>query len=121
MFKWDWEGGRERRIFAAEPPFARDGRRGWRFPGARPNLAADLLGDWREELVLTGPGARSLRVHLTTEPTAHRVACLMGERQYRLAVALQNVAYNKPPQPARAPGAGGGAGAPREAAPATGD
>lgn len=121
VFKWDWEGGRERRIFAAEPPFARDGRRGWRFPGARPNLAADLLGDWREELVLTGPGARSLRVHLTTEPTAHRVACLMGERQYRLAVALQNVAYNKPPQPARAPGAGGGAGAPREAAPATGD
>lgn len=93
VFKWDVKEGREERIFSAEPPFA-GGR-----AGMRPTLAADLLGDWREELVVPGPGGKSLRLYTTTIPTEHRLTTLMHDPQYRLSVAWQNVSYNKPPHP----------------------
>ncbi len=96
IFKWDWEEQVEKEVFEAERPFPDRGRR-WGFGGARPSLTADLIGDWREELLLVGPGAKSLRLYTTTMPTDHRMVCLMQERQYRLSVAWQNVVYNKPP------------------------
>jgi rhamnogalacturonan endolyase len=104
VFKWDPEEGKERRIFAAEAPYPEQGRR--RFLGFRPNLVADLLGDWREELLLPGPGGQSLRIHTTVIPTEHRMPTLMHDPQYRLSVAWQNVAYNKPPHPGFFLGAG---------------
>jgi rhamnogalacturonan endolyase len=97
IFKWDGEAGREKRIFAADPPYTGSGRN--RFLGRKPILAADLLGDWREELILPGPGENSLRLYTTTHPTSHRFVTLMHDPQYRLSVAWQNVAYNKPPHP----------------------
>jgi rhamnogalacturonan endolyase len=96
VFKWDPEAARQNRIFAAEPPYP---GRPSRYLGARPLLAADLLGDWREEMILPGPEQRSLRIHITTIPTKHRFVTLMHDPQYRLAVAWQNVVYNKPPHP----------------------
>ena len=101
IFKWDWKEGREEEIFAADLPFEpRGGRRRW-FGGSRPNLTADLVGDWREELLLVGPGGKSLRLYTTTVPTDHRMPCLMQDRQYRLSIAWQNVVYNKPPHTSR--------------------
>jgi rhamnogalacturonan endolyase len=97
IFKWDAKAGREERIFSAEPPFS--GGRGNRHAGMRPALAADLLGDWREELLVPGPGGKSLRLYTTTIPTEHRLTTLMHDPQYRLSVAWQNVSYNKPPHP----------------------
>lgn len=97
IFKWDWKEGREERIFSAESPFA--GGRAGRHAGMRPALAADLLGDWREELLVPGPGGKSLRLYTTTIPTDHRLTTLMHDPQYRLSVAWQNVSYNKPPHP----------------------
>lgn len=100
IFKWDWEKEQEREIFRAELPFPpQANRRGYR--GLRPNLSADLLGDWREEILLVGPQGKSLRLHTTTVPTTHRMACLMQDRQYRLSIAWQNVVYNKPPHASR--------------------
>jgi rhamnogalacturonan endolyase len=63
----------------------------------RPNLAADLLGDWREELLVPGPDGKSMRLYTTTLPTAHRLTTLMHDPQYRLSIVWQNVSYNKPP------------------------
>lgn len=97
IFKWDVKEGREERIFSAEPPFS--GGRGNRYAGMRPTLAADLLGDWREELLVPGPGGKSLRLYITTIPTSHRLTTLMHDPQYRLSIAWQNVSYNKPPHP----------------------
>lgn len=97
VFKWDWEAGQERRIFTAALPYGEG--RGNRYVGMRPNLAADLLGDWREELLLPGPGGKSLRLYTTTVPTKHRLPTLMHDPQYRLSIAWQNVSYNKPPHP----------------------
>lgn len=87
--KWNWKTGSEERLFPIE---GRGGTRG-------PNLAADLIGDWREELLMTAPDGRSLRLYTTTVPTQHRIYTLMHDPQYRLAVAWQNVVYNKPPHP----------------------
>jgi len=41
----------------------------------------------------------SVRIYTTTLPTPHRIRTLMHDPQYRLAIAWQNVVYNKPPQP----------------------
>lgn len=65
---------------------------------ATPNIQADLFGDWREEIVLHDSSTESdLIIFTTTIPTDYRVTCLMQDRQYREAIAWQNVAYNQPP------------------------
>ncbi|WP_231114537.1 rhamnogalacturonan lyase [Lentzea aerocolonigenes] len=64
-----------------------------------PALQADILGDWREEVIWRTSDSRALRIYSTTEPTLIRRASLMEDRQYREAVAWQNTAYNQPPHP----------------------
>lgn len=65
---------------------------------ATPNLQADLFGDWREELILhDGSTESDLLIFSTTIPTDYRVNTLMQDRQYRVAIAWQNVGYNQPP------------------------
>jgi len=87
--KWNWEAGKEEELYST-------GLRGrYRYP----SLAGDLLGDWREELLIPGPEGTSLRLYTTTLPTSHRLPTLMHDPQYRLAMAWQNVVYNKPPHP----------------------
>ncbi len=87
--KWNWETQTEDKLFS---PRARGGTRG-------PNVMGDLLGDWREELLMTDPNGQALRLYTTTIPTEHRIHTLMHDPQYRLAIAWQNVVYNKPPHP----------------------
>ena len=60
---------------------------------------ADLLGDWREELVLRESNNSALRVYTTTDVTARRIYTLMHDPMYRVAVSWQNVEYNQPPHP----------------------
>ena len=63
-----------------------------------PNLSADILGDWREEVILHDGSTQSdLMIFTTTEETSYKVPCLMQDHTYRMAVAWQNVAYNQPP------------------------
>lgn len=63
-----------------------------------PNLSADILGDWREEVILWDSKTSSdLVLFTTTTPSEYRVTTLMHDRVYRLGVAWQNVAYNQPP------------------------
>ena len=61
------------------------------------NLTADILGDWREEIILRNGNNTELMVFTTTIPTTHKIHTLMHDPQYRVAVAWQNVAYNQPP------------------------
>lgn len=87
--KWNWEEARAETLFTAD---ARPAGRG-------PCLMGDFLGDWREEMLLIAPDGQSLRLYTTTIPTRHRLTTLMHDPQYRLAIAWQNVVYNKPPHP----------------------
>ena len=64
---------------------------------ANPCLSADLLGDWREEVIWRTADNQELRIFTTTIPTEHRFYTLMHDPVYRLGVAWQNVGYNQPP------------------------
>jgi rhamnogalacturonan endolyase len=64
---------------------------------ANPCLSADLLGDWREEVIWASDDGKELRLFTTTIPTQRRLVTLMHDPVYRLGVAWQNVAYNQPP------------------------
>jgi rhamnogalacturonan endolyase len=62
-----------------------------------PTLSADIIGDWREELIERTSDNKELRIYTTVIPTEHRMYTLMHDPQYRLSIAWQNVAYNQPP------------------------
>eukprot|EP00727_Mastigamoeba_balamuthi_P011009 m51a1_g6530 putative rhamnogalacturonate lyase (606) ;mRNA; f:16049-17866 len=64
-----------------------------------PVLAADILGDWREEVVWRSSDNSRLMIFTTGTPTAHRLPTLMHDSQYRAQVAGQNMGYNQPPHP----------------------
>ena len=65
---------------------------------ATPCLSADILGDWREEVVLWDyNNPADLYIFTTTAASKYRVPCLMTDHNYRLAIAWQNCAYNQPP------------------------
>ncbi|GGL95855.1 MULTISPECIES: rhamnogalacturonan lyase family protein [Micromonospora] len=64
-----------------------------------PALSADLLGDWREEVIWRTTDNRALRIYSTPTPTSTRIHTLMHDPQYRVAIAWQNTAYNQPPHP----------------------
>lgn len=66
---------------------------------SNPCLSADILGDWREEVLIRNRESTELRLYVTTIPTQYRINCLMEDIPYRLSVATQNVAYNQPPEP----------------------
>jgi hypothetical protein len=69
-----------------------------------PSVQADILGDWREEVIWPTTDNRALRIYSTTDPTSITRPSLMQDRMYRNAVAWQNTAYNQPPRPSFAIG-----------------
>jgi hypothetical protein len=62
-----------------------------------PTLTADLLGDWREEIVWRETAGANLRVYTTTDVTKRRIYTLMHDPTYRAQNNFQNSAYNQPP------------------------
>ena len=71
-----------------------------------PCLQADILGDWREEMILRVSGDNELRIYTTVTATSHSgngavpasgIPTLMHDKSYRAAVAWQNGGYNQPP------------------------
>jgi rhamnogalacturonan endolyase len=63
-----------------------------------PCLSADMLGDWREEVILwTTSDSSQIRIYTTTTTSANRLFTLMHDPVYRLGIAWQNSAYNQPP------------------------
>jgi rhamnogalacturonan endolyase len=57
---------------------------------------ADVLGDWREEIITSLPG--ELRVYSSTRPSSSRRPWLMDDRQYRLGVTAGSMGYYREPQ-----------------------
>ena len=98
--KWNWETETEDPLLTAEGCTSNNGTK------STPALSVDLLGDWREEVILRTTDNKELRIFSTTIPTEHRLYTLMHDPQYRLAIAWQNVAYNQPPHPGFFLGAG---------------
>ena len=66
---------------------------------SNPCLAADIMGDWREEVIVRDRESTELRIYVSTIPTDYRMNCLMQDIPYRISVATQNVGYNQPSEP----------------------
>ena len=65
---------------------------------ATPCLQADILGDWREELVMWNKKDSSeIMIFTTWTPTQYAVPTLMHDHTYRMGICWQNTAYNQPP------------------------
>jgi rhamnogalacturonan endolyase len=91
--KWDWEKETETVLLRAEGCASNNSTK------ATPCLCADILGDWREEVIWRSADNKELRIYTTTIPTEYRLYTLMHDPQYRLSVAWQNIGYNQPTQP----------------------
>jgi rhamnogalacturonan endolyase len=89
--KWNWSDNTETILLKAEGCSSNNGTK------ATPALSADILGDWREEVIWRTTDNKELRIYTTVIPTGYRFYTLMHDPQYRLSIAWQNVAYNQPP------------------------
>ena len=66
---------------------------------ATPCLQGDIVGDWREEVLLRAEDNRSLRLYVSTIPTEYRFHTFLEDPVYRISIATENVGYNQPTQP----------------------
>ncbi len=65
---------------------------------ANPCLSADILGDWREEVITyNNENPSEIFIYTTTIESKYRLFTPMHDAVYRCGVAWQNTAYNQPP------------------------
>ncbi|MBQ8486527.1 MAG: autotransporter-associated beta strand repeat-containing protein [Prevotella sp.] len=62
-----------------------------------PSAQGDILGDWREEVVLRTSNNSAMRIFCTTYTTDYDIYTLWDDHVYRNGMCWQNVGYNQPP------------------------
>ena len=91
IYKWNYEEGKQEALLDSTEIWSTNGTKG------NVGLAADILGDWREEIIARTSADRNVvRVYSTTIETDYVVPCLLENLAYREGVAWQNVGYNQP-------------------------
>lgn len=89
--KWDFENGQNVNLFESSQVLTSNGTKG------NLGLVADILGDWREEIIARCAADSSrIRIYSTTIQTDYVIPCLLTDLAYREGVAWQNVGYNQP-------------------------
>ena len=63
---------------------------------SNPCIVGDIIGDWREELVVRATNNRSIRIYMTDYTTNYRFHSFLQDHVYRMGIVWQNVAYNQP-------------------------
>lgn len=63
---------------------------------ANPVFSGDILGDWREELIVRTCDNRSLRIYVSPIPSKLALRPLDSDRTYRAGLIGQNSGYNQP-------------------------
>ena len=91
--KYNWEKGICERIAVFEGALSNNGTK------STPCLQGDIVGDWREEVLLRTADNTALRLYVSTIPTDYRFHTFLEDPVYRISIATQNVAYNQPTQP----------------------
>ncbi|WP_426448085.1 rhamnogalacturonan lyase [Paenibacillus sp. S-38] len=89
--KWDYNAGSLTRLLTATGTSSNNSTKG------NPSLQADLIGDWREEVIWRTSDSSALRIYTTSAVTTTKLHTLMHDPVYRLGVAWQNTGYNQPP------------------------
>ena len=92
IYKWDYENNRLVTILDPVGTLSNNWMKG------TPCIQADILGDWREEVVWRNEDSTELRLYTTTDLTDKKFYTLMHDHVYRMSVAWQNTAYNQCPQ-----------------------
>lgn len=90
--KYDWNTGRMNTVTTFDGCSFNNGTK------SNPCLSADIIGDWREEVLVRTDDSSELRLYISAIPTAYRINCLMEDIPYRISVATENIAYNQPPE-----------------------
>ena len=91
--KYNWKKGVCERIAIFEGALSNNGTK------ATPCLQGDIVGDWREEVLLRTADNTALRLYVSTIPTDYRFHTFLEDPVYRISIATQNVAYNQLTQP----------------------
>lgn len=89
-----WDADPQRELVRGRNIFKYEGDTLTQFSGSIVGFA-DVLGDWREELIVTFPG--ELRIYTTTIPATDRRVCLMQDPLYRADVCIQAMGYTQCP------------------------
>ena len=63
---------------------------------SNPALCADIIGDWREEVITRTRDNSALRIYISPIHTRYRFHTFLTDPVYRHSVTMQNVAYNQP-------------------------
>jgi rhamnogalacturonan endolyase len=95
IYKWDYLTNTQKRTVDFSPYNVLSNNS----TKANPGLSADILGDWREEVIYRSEDSKQLMIFSTAIPTDHKLYTLMHDPQYRVAIAWQNSGYNQPPHP----------------------
>ena len=87
------------RVFKADGTvvFTADGTANCNWTKNTPSATGDILGDWREEIIVRTTDNRYVRVYTTDKPTAYRNYTLWHDHQYRQAMVWESIGYNQPP------------------------
>lgn len=93
ILKYDWEKNVCKLLLSFEGASFNNGTK------SNPCLQGDIMGDWREEVLVRTENSDALRLYVTTIPTSYRFHTFLEDPIYRISIATQNVAYNQPTQP----------------------
>ena len=63
---------------------------------SNPALCADVIGDWREEVLARTEDDSHLRLYISPLPTPYRFHTFLSDPVYRHSVTMQNIGYNQP-------------------------
>lgn len=87
VVKYDWENKKFNQLFFVDNVLS----------SRRPLLQCDIIGDWREELLLAEEDGSRIRLYTTNIPTEYNLTTLMHDPKYRLDIATQPSGYSQPP------------------------
>lgn len=93
IFKYNWQTGSTEPIMKFEGCMWNNGTK------RNPCLQADIIGDWREEVLMRTADNKALRLYVSPIPTEYRFHTFLQDPAYRVSIANQNVAYNQPAEP----------------------
>ena len=91
--KYDWEEKVSKPLFTFEGCLSNNGTK------SNPSLQGDIIGDWREEVLMRSEDNCSLHLYVSPIETKYRFHTFLEDPVYRISIATQNVAYNQPTQP----------------------
>ena len=77
--------------------FTADGTANCNWTKNTPSAAGDILGDWREEIIVRTSDNKYVRVYTTNILTSYRNYTLWHDHQYRQGMVWESMGYNQPP------------------------